>query len=211
MSNWSQIGLFFDQEADSRFCRVKMLSLFWGLTKLKPYIWAQGNDITNLVNSFLQKKILESSHAKFEQIRARFEQGGRTSFARSTFLETPRFELSSTSRRRGYEGSFEKTLGERPFSLVCKGENPLPLSFLVLEKLIFSADKGHFTGNSALIHCVLCVGGLRVYESPAQLRTVAGQLILFICTYWFLSLTFVLGFASHFSLECFSDRIAAAG
>ena len=130
---------------------------------MKPYISTQRKDIENLVNNFLCKG-LESHHANFEQNRANFEQGGRTGFARSAFLGVPRFELSRPSPRRWGTGGLPKiTLGENPFSVVYKCENRMALSFLVLEKLKFFCGKnGIFPVISTLIHCVRCVGGLRV-------------------------------------------------
>ena len=44
---------------------------------------------------------------------------------------------------------------------------------------VFLWENGIFLVISALTHCVLCVGGLRIQESPAHLRAVAEQLIFF--------------------------------
>ena len=92
---------------------------------------------------------LESNHAEFEQNRASFEQGGgRTGFAKSVFLEIPRFDpFFCPSPRRWYGALPKMTLGESLSSLVYKGENRMALSFLVLENLKFSVEKRHFLGH----------------------------------------------------------------
>ena len=90
-------------------------------------------DIKELIIHFVDK-YLDSNHAKFYENPALIEQGGRTAFARSAFLEKNQPALSCLNPVRAW-GSSKITLGKIPYSLVRKGENHLPLFLLGFEKL----------------------------------------------------------------------------
>ena len=77
--------------------------------------------------------------------------GGRTGFAKSVFLETPRFDPFFAPPLGGGTGALPKmTLGESLSSLVYKGENRMALSFLVLENFKFFCGKTAFSWSFPL-------------------------------------------------------------
>ena len=114
-------------------------------------ISALNKNVKNLVKSFMYKG-LESNLAKFAQIGAHFEQGGRTGFARLAFWEIRRFDFSCPSPRRGggVQGLSKIIQGESLCFLVCNGENHLPVSFSVLEKYKFFCRKTAFSSSFSL-------------------------------------------------------------
>ena len=134
MPNLSERGPILSREGGrNRFCQVGISSNFGLRSNLKHYISTRRKDIKKLVNSFMYKG-LESNYANYEQNRTHFEQGGEQVLPGRNFWESRNLTFLAHPLGGGYGGLSKATLGENLSSLVCKGENHLPLSFSVLEK-----------------------------------------------------------------------------
>ena len=133
MLNLGKIGRTLSKGVRTDFARSAFFPYFGISPSLKPDISTQWKKVWGIWSTFMYEG-LESNPTKVGRIRTDFDQGG------NRFCQVGIFGNVSICAflhllPGGVRGSFEITLVENPYSLVCKGENRLPLSFLVLDKI----------------------------------------------------------------------------